>query len=336
MTTIDRWASTADPGAGPTPSTAGTTAPAAESTSPARAAARTVETFDWGRAGDWLLNDGLAILLILVLAVLGRAMAHRTINRVVRSMEKRTGVTGRTGRMLAEATGLDEERRRQRAATTGSVLRSASTIIITVIAGLTILAILGVPLGPLMASAGVGGVALGFGAQSLVKDFLSGVFMIVEDQYGVGDVIDTGDVTGTVEEVSLRITRLRDADGVIWYVRNGEIIRVGNRSQGWSTAVVDVPVAYDQPVARVTAALRLVTSHIRDSEPWTTRILETPEVLGVESVSRGVMTMRIVAKCRPNENYSVSREIRERAKVALDEAGIRGPAVSPLGPEPNG
>ncbi|YAL84244.1 mechanosensitive ion channel family protein [Dermacoccaceae bacterium W4C1] len=280
---------------------------------------------------EWLLHDGLTIAVVIVLAIVARFLAHRAINRVVASMQQRSTGSGRTGRMLREATGLDEERRRQRAATTGSVLRSAVTLVLAVVTILTVLGQLGVPLAPLLASAGVGGVALGFGAQSLVKDFLSGIFMIVEDQYGVGDVIDTGEVTGTVEEVSLRITRLRDADGVVWYIRNGEIVRVGNRSQGWSTAVVDIPVAYDQPVPRVTAALRLVAMHIREEEPWASRILETPQVAGIESVSGGVMTMRIIAKCAPNENFSVSRELRERSKIALDEAGIRAPAPYPSG-----
>ena len=124
----------------------------------------------------------------------------------------------------------------------GAILKSTSTFVIFTLALLTVMATVGLPLGPLLASAGVGGVALGFGAQSLVKDFLSGIFMILEDQYGVGDVIDTGEAVGTVEDVTLRVTRLRDASGIVWYVRNGEIVRIGNRSQGWSTALVDIPV----------------------------------------------------------------------------------------------
>ncbi len=132
----------------------------------------------------------------------------------------------------------------------GAILKSTSTFAISAMAILTVMGLLGLPLGPLLASAGVGGVALGFGAQSLVKDFLSGIFMIVEDQYGVGDVIDTGEAIGTVEDVTLRVTRLRDGNGVVWYIRNGEIVRIGNRSQGWSTAVVDTAVAYDEDIDR--------------------------------------------------------------------------------------
>lgn len=286
----------------------------------------------WEKAADWFLGAPVQIVLIVVLAVGARWLVSRAIGRAVASMVRRAERGTRTDRMLREATGLDAERRRQRAATMGSVLRSAATIFIAVIAILTILATLGVPVGPLMASAGVGGVALGFGAQSLVKDFLSGIFMIVEDQYGVGDVIDTGEAIGTVEEVTLRITRLRDASGVIWYVRNGEVIRIGNRSQGWSMAVIDIPVAYHESVGRVTRVLEQVAGRVRDEEPWDTRILETPEVAGVESVSGGVMTMRIVAKCAPNENFAVTRRIREECKAALDDAGIAGAPTTPYAP----
>ena len=171
--------------------------------------------------------------------------------------------------MLAQATGLAHERHRQRTLTMGSLLRSIVTfVVVTLITVLTVMAIVGIPLGPLLASAGVGGVALGFGAQSLVKDFLSGIFMILEDQYGVGDVIDTGEAIGTVEEVTLRVTRLRDASGVIWYVRNGEIIRVGNKSQGWSTAIVDMPVSYAENVER---------RHPRHPRAWSTGWTRTPD-----------------------------------------------------------
>ena len=139
---------------------------------------------------------------------------------------RRLAESGRAGRALATAAGMDSERQRQRVETVGSLLRSIVTFVVVTLAVLTIMGLLGIPLGPLLTSAGIAGVALGFGAQSLVKDFLAGVSMILEDQYGVGDVIDTGEAIGTVEEVTLRITRLRDANGVTWYVRNGEIIRI--------------------------------------------------------------------------------------------------------------
>ncbi|MEO8555553.1 MAG: mechanosensitive ion channel domain-containing protein, partial [Actinomycetota bacterium] len=169
----------------------------------------------------------------------------------------------------------------------------------------------------------------GFGAQSLVKDFLSGIFMILEDQYGVGDVIDTGEAIGTVEDVTLRVTRVRDFTGIVWYIRNGEIVRIGNRSQGWSTAVVDIPVGYSENLDVVLPLIRDVVHEMDASEDWSTRLLEEPVVAGVESIVGSVVTVRIIAKCAPNESFGVSREIRERVKIAFDQAGIRAPLIMP-------
>ena len=187
----------------------------------------------------------------------------------------------------------------------GSLLRSIVTFTVSAIAILTIMAIIGIPLGPLLASAGVGGVVLGFGAQSLVKDFLSGVFMILEDQYGVGDVIDTGEAIGTVEEVSLRVTRLRDAQGVVWYVRNGEIIRIANRSQGWSTATVDIPFSYREDVDRVGGIISDAIADMEQDDAWSEALLDPPRLLGVESITGGTVTMRVLARCAPDTHWGV-------------------------------
>lgn len=288
------------------------------------------------------LRDGLAgpwgqVIVIVVAAIGVRWIVHRAINRGMTAMRNRPrsddNDTATAARWRAAA-GLDDERRRQRAATVGSLLKSVTTVTVVVIAALTVAAQLGIQLAPLMASAGVAGVALGFGAQSLVKDFLSGIFMIVEDQYGVGDVIDTGEAVGTVEEVSLRITRLRDANGAIWYVRNGEIVRVANRSQGWSTALVDVPVAYASSVTEVTRVLKKVVSDLAADTEWGSKLIEEPTVAGVESVAAGAMTFRIIAKTVANEHFAVGRELRERAVVALEEAGIHGPPLPTGGYQP--
>ncbi len=292
---------------------------------------------DDGDRSGWslLLGAPLTVAGIVLGALVLRWVVHRAIRRAVDVMERRaaerTVAAGRTTRVIRQAAGLDSERRQQRAATMGSLLRSISTLVIYGIAGMTVLSVLGIPLAPLLASAGVGGVAFGFGAQSLVRDFLSGIFMILEDQYGVGDVIDTGQAIGTVEEVTLRITRVRDADGVVWYVRNGEILRVGNKSQGWATTTVDLPIGYDQNVEEALRTLRTVTERVDDESPWKEKLLETPQVAGVESVTGGSVTLRIIAKCVPNEQYAVSREIRERAKLALDAAGISAPQLPPYG-----
>ena len=223
-------------------------------------------TLTWEQAQQWLVTDGARILLTIALALLATWALRRLINRVVATMTsksaRRLAESGRAGKVLASATGLDNERQRQRVETIGSLMRSVVTFVVVTLAVLTIMGLLGVPLAPLLTSAGIAGVALGFGAQSLVKDFLAGVSMILEDQYGVGDVIDTGEAIGTVEEVTLRITRLRDANGVTWYVRNGEIIRIGNRSQGSATATVDMPVSYAENVDRVVGILRTAAAEL--------------------------------------------------------------------------
>ena len=281
---------------------------------------------------DWafLIVPALTIIGTLVGAVILRWVLHRAIDRVVAGATNRAAANAqqaprRSSRVLAQATGLNQARSTQRAATMGAVLKSTSTFVIATLALLTVMGALGLPLGPLLASAGIVGVALGFGAQSLVKDFLSGIFMILEDQYGVGDVIDTGEAIGTVEDVTLRVTKVRDSSGIVWYIRNGEIIRIGNRSQGWSTAVVDIQVGYDESLDVVLPLIREVARELDDAAEWEDRLLEEPVGAGVESMAGGVMTIRVIAKCAPNENFPVSREIRERVKAALDAAGIRPP-----------
>jgi small-conductance mechanosensitive channel len=148
-------------------------------------------------------------------------------------------------------TALVDERRKQRVRALGAILRSAASVTIFSIAGFAVLGDLGINLAPLLASAGVVGVAIGFGAQNLVRDYLSGIFMLVEDQYGVGDVITVGTATGTVENVTLRITRMRDVNGVVWHIRNGAIETLGNESQGWARAVTDFPVPFEADLATV-------------------------------------------------------------------------------------
>ncbi|TWP37670.1 mechanosensitive ion channel family protein [Leekyejoonella antrihumi] len=287
----------------------------------------------------WLIGTPLMVIAIIVCAVVLRWLIHRAISRVVKSMishgpRRPPSESPRAARVLRQAAGLDNERRAQRAETTGSVLRSVTSLVVFGIAALTIMAEVGVPLGPLLASAGVGGVALGFGAQSLVKDFLSGIFMIVEDQYGVGDVIDTGDLMGTVEEVTLRITRIRDFEGAVWYLRNGEILRIGNRSQGWSTALIDIPIGYDQPVDIATRALEQIAQDLDDAPEWHQLLLETPTVNGVQSVAAGEINLRMTAKCVPMQQYGVTRELRRRAKEAFDAAGVKGPELPPYAKGP--
>jgi small conductance mechanosensitive channel len=291
----------------------------------------------WDRAGGAAVLIALTIVGALVLRWLANRLIHRLVAAAATRQEARIArLPGLPGRVLVDVTGLANERHLQRTTTMGAILRSIVTFVVVGIAALTIMSIIGLPLGPLLASAGVGGVALGFGAQSLVKDFLSGVFMIVEDQYGVGDVVDTGSVTGTVEDVTLRITRIRDGNGVVWYVRNGEILRIGNKSQGWSTAVVDVQVAYDQDLARVNRIITEVVGDLGTTEPWSSRVLEEPSVVGIEAMTGDYVTLRVSAKCVANENVAVQREIRERVKAAFDANGIVVPSPPPMPPYSGG
>lgn len=254
---------------------------------------------------------------------------RRVINGTVKSTVGEKLAENRATRVLASATGALNERRRQRTETLGSVLSSIITGVVYGIALLMILSELGFNLAPVLASAGVAGVALGFGAQSLVKDFLSGIFMLLEDQYGVGDLIDTGEAVGTVEEVTLRITKLRDGSGVAWYVRNGEIVRVANKSQGWSTAIVDIPVAYTEDIERASSLIAEVVHALYLDEAFSGVLLDEPTVAGVEQITGSTVTVRVIAKTEPNEQWGVQRAIRERVKVAFDAAGVQAPVVYP-------
>ncbi|QGN56884.1 mechanosensitive ion channel family protein [Nostocoides sp. HKS02] len=298
-----------------------------------RSLARLTPTQVW----DWFIGRPLAVVVTVGLALVLRWLLLRSIGRIVdvtlaRSDARRSEQPGRAGRVLAHATGMAHERHRQRTLTMGSLLRSIVTFVVALITILTVMWSFNIQLAPLLATAGVGGVALGFGAQSLVKDFLSGIFMILEDQYGVGDVIDTGSAIGTVEEVSLRVTRLRDGSGVVWYIRNGEIVRIGNKSQGWSTATIDIPVAYSENLEKVIPVIRTVVDEIDQAPAWHDLLLEEPQVVGVESISGGVVTIRVVIKTAPEQQYGISREIRERVKAAFDANGIKAPAMTPFGP----
>ena len=203
------------------------------------------------------------------------------------------------------------------------MLKSLTTAVVMSVVALMVLAALGIPIAPVLASAGIVGVALGFGSQALVKDFLSGLFMFVEDQYGVGDVVDLGEASGVVEAVGLRVTRLRDTDGAVWYVRNGEVLRVGNRSQGWARAVLDVGIAYGEDVDQATEVLLDVARGVQKDDKFRSLVLEDPEVWGVESVSAEGVVVRLVVKTAPMEQWGVARELRRRIKERFDAEGIR-------------
>jgi small conductance mechanosensitive channel len=207
-----------------------------------------------------------------------------------------------------------------------AVLSSLATVAVWSVAVIVALGQFNVSLAPLFAGAGVLGIALGFGAQSVVSDFLSGFFMLFEDQFGVGDVVDLGEASGTVENLSLRTTTIRDVNGTVWHIRNSEIRRVGNKSQLWSRAVLDIDVAYDTDIRRAEGIIQRVADELwRDPDYTDGDIIDPPQVWGVENLGADGVTIRLVVKTDPAEQWMIGRELRLRIKEALDEAGIEIP-----------
>ena len=275
------------------------------------------------------IQTGVRVVVILVIAFVLARIARRVIKRTVRKLaQDETGhrisrFKQRTGLALLETSPVPSIRRALRAETIGAVLRSIVTGLIWATALVMVLDALGVNLAAIGIGVSIIGVAIGFGSQTLVKDFLSGFFMVVEDQYGVGDVIDTGVASGTVEGVSLRTTRLRDAEGVVWHVPNGEIRSVGNKSQQWSRALLDVGVSYDADLVRATEVIRSVADGLWHDEEFGDYVQGQPEVWGVEQVTADQVLIRLAVKTKPLEQWKVARELRARLKFALDDAGIR-------------
>jgi moderate conductance mechanosensitive channel len=291
------------------------------------------ERFTAGWWGEVLLDKPLQIAGLLILALLARYLAHRLIDRLVaRAAETeppdRLLGSRRAARMVLGASGVYSERRALRAATLGSLLKSVVTVTIGALVVVMTLEILGYPIGPLVASAGILGVALGFGAQNLVKDFLGGIFMLLEDQYGVGDIIDMGHASGTVEGVGLRVTRMRAIDGTVWYVRNGEVVRVGNSSYGWARTVLDVPIAYGEDSERARALLAQVAADLAADPEWSEHVLEAPEVWGVEDVQPDAYLLRLVVKTEPLQQWPLARELRERIMRRFAAEGVPISAAS--------
>ena len=284
-------------------------------------------------AADVLIGRPLTILGLLLLFVVTRWVLHRLIDRLVARAEggvlpdqlSRFGVRGKAAQDATARDLATQTRRVQRAKTMGDLLKSIVTGLLIAVFGTMVLSELGVDIAPIIASAGIIGIALGFGAQSLVRDFLSGIFMIFEDQYGVGDVVDVGEASGTVEAVSLRVTRLRDLNGTVWYVPNGAIVRVGNMSQNWSRAVVDVNVGYHEDLVRAQRVLREVAHDLWDDEDFKDLVIEEPEVTGVEVFGPESVTLRVLLKTAPMEQWGVARALRQRIKARFDHEGIEIP-----------
>ncbi|MGQ0823527.1 MAG: mechanosensitive ion channel family protein [Actinomycetota bacterium] len=302
-----------------------------------RVVGNVTDNVDAANVGE-ALSPWVSVVLVVLGAIIVNRLARRLIRRAVARWETAGSFTvrGRRVRLLPDATTqLPTARRHQRAQTIARGYSSLATIVTWIVAVGLILGVFGISGGAVITSAGLIGVALAFGAQNLLRDLIAGTFMIFEDQVGVGDVVDVGVATGTVEDVSLRSTRLRDVEGVVWYVPNGVILRVGNKSQQWSRAVLDIPVAYGADLDRAQRVIAETAQALAAEPDWASRILAPPEVWGVESITLDTVTIRMVVKTAPHEQWRVARELRGRIKAALDAAGIvSAPIPEPEPPDP--
>lgn len=293
--------------------------------------------FDWtdnkALAGlaEWVIDRPFRILVIIFLALILNRLARGAISSLsdrIRSTpaNPRLAQLRRLGGDDKNLDGALADRAPARAEAIEAVLKSVVSVAIWAVALLLVLGELDINLAPLIAGAGVVGIALGFGAQSIVRDFLAGLFILIEDQYGVGDVIEVGNIAGTVENISLRTTRVRDVEGTVWHLANGEINKVGNHSQLWSNCVIDVDVAYETDVRQAMAVLDDVADKMwKESLEGAATIIADPTVLGVQALGESAITLRIVVKTDPLSQWQVQRDLRLRIKEAFDAEGISIP-----------
>lgn len=282
--------------------------------------------------GEVLLTRSLKVAAILVVAFAMNRLARWMVRRLVRSLQQQqvqqrlASIRAKTPRALRSTEPLPSLRRSQRADAIGALVRNLSSVVIWLVASGWILQILGVQLGPLVAGAGFVGLAIAISAQQMVTDFLAGIAMLLEDEYGVGDVIDVGPATGEVERVGLRTTQLRAVDGTVWHVRNGEIDRVGNLSRDWRRVLLDVEVARGADLPLATRTVDHAAQELSQDERWRPWLLEEPEIWGVEGLGPASATIRLGLKTRPSKRDEVARELRARVDEAIEQAGIRPPS----------
>lgn len=295
-----------------------------------------------GVAADWLIGKPIQIAIVLLLAWVLRRAARRWTRRVVRRMlDPRQGVADQLDALgLGVAKRIVEPeadpRREARAATVASVCSGAATILISFVAFLVVLGIIGIQLAPLIAGAGIAGIAVAFGAQSLVRDWINGVFILIEDQFGIGDDVEIGTVSGVIEKVTLRTTVVRAGDGGVWYIPNGQINQVGNLSQVWSVAVVDVTVEYGSDIATTTALLDAAAAAVRADPVHADDMLADPQVLGVQALSPLGATLRVTVRTAPGRQWAVQRSLRQEIQSTLLANGIHLASTAPPagGPPP--
>ncbi|HEY4268025.1 MAG TPA: mechanosensitive ion channel family protein [Galbitalea sp.] len=273
-----------------------------------------------------LINIVLIVVIALLVRIVLRFVVNRVVSRIVNGVKKRQGAED-TQALLASP--LNAVRTVQRTRTLGSVFNNIVGTLIVIVAVLMIIGQLDSNITASFALiTGALGAGLGFGAQNIVKDVLNGLFMVAEDQYGVGDVVDLGAATGVVEAVGVRITQIRDVNGIVWFCRNGEILRVGNVSQGWSRVIVDLAVPYDTDVSAVQSQMLATATDMATNSKWRARIVDKPEVWGIESIAADSIVIRMVVKTRPGSKDDVARELRARLKESLDAMGVKLPSLS--------
>ena len=261
---------------------------------------------------EMFIERPIKILLILIVAVVLNWLANKIIRRATRhGIDRSRALITAEGRSEQQVR-AQELRREQRLTTLSNVGRSVAAIVIWTWAVLAILDQAGVNVAPLIASAGVVGVAIGFGAQSLVKDFFSGMFILIENQFGVGDTIQVGDVVGDVEEMTLRITTLRDIDGALWYIRNGDIDQVGNHSARFSTARLQIPVSVMADPDKVSATIEATAKRAIHDEPIRDLVMGEPEMLGASEFNPTYVSFRLAVKTMPGQQWTVARYLNHR------------------------
>jgi small conductance mechanosensitive channel len=281
-------------------------------------------------SGPWgiPLQVALIIVISVIIRVVLQFVIRRTVNRVVSGVKRKQNVDDTHALM---ASPVHAARVVQRTRALGGVLNSVVTTVVVITAVILIISRVApeatAAFSLITAALGAG---LGFGAQNVVKDTLNGLFMVSEDQLGVGDVVDLGPATGVVEAVGIRITQVRDVNGTLWFVRNGEILRVGNLSQGWARVIIDLSVPYESDVDEVQSRMLDTAVAMRDEAKWKRLVIERPEIWGIESVSPDAIVVRLVVKTRAGSKDDVARELRARLKRALDEMGVKGPKLNSI------
>ncbi|MDE1047621.1 MAG: mechanosensitive ion channel family protein [Candidatus Nanopelagicales bacterium] len=286
------------------------------------------DAYDSFSAGSW--DVPFRIVLIIVIALVATKVSTMAIRKLVaKATSRATKIHVADLRNLNDSEDVSdqllENRVSQRAHALGTLGHSIAVIGIWSVSTMMIMAELGINVGPLLASAGILGVVLGFGAQTLVADYLAGISMTLEDQLGVGDVVDCGVVLGTVDEVALRYTRIRDFYGVLWYVRNGTIAYVANQSQGWTYAIVDVGLNYNADLAQVRDVINEEGQRIAHDSSYDSIFMDPPAYAGLEEVRGDAVVVRVMAKVVPDQQFIGARLMRERVKSALDNAGLHIP-----------